>query len=367
MSVTELTIANYRSLRSIRLPLGRLNVITGPNGSGKSNLYRALWLIAQISEGEFARTLAREGGLASALWAGPRRSKEPWRMTLGFRTDELGFQLDCGFPKPSSSLFGYDAQIKEEVIWTGKIRRPSTTLLERGAGITTIRDQAGERVEFPLVLSENESILSQLRDPHRFPELFVLRDEIRQWRFYHGFRTDAQAPLRVPQVSVRTMVLDHDGSDLAAALQTILEVGDSRTLHQAIETAFPGRSLEILSNEPDPTGRSPRAAELCVALATEGCLRPLVARELSDGTLKYLCLVAALLTPRPPALIALNEPEASLHPDLLRPLAGLIVDAARFSQIWVTTHSPLLAQAINAASGAKPIVLELSDGETVVA
>ena len=142
--------------------------------------------------------------------------------------------------------------------------------------------------------------------------------------------------------------------------------GDVRDA-SAIEAALPGRALEILANDPDPTHRSPRTTELCVALRTEGCLRPLVARELSDGTLKYLCLVAALLTPRPPALIALNEPEASLHPDLLAPLAELIVDASRYSQVWVTTHSPSLAEAIEARSGVAPIRLRLVEGETVIA
>jgi predicted ATPase len=367
MAITELSIRNYRSLRDLRLPLGRLTVVTGPNGSGKSNLYRALWLIAQISEGGFARALCREGGLVSALWAGPRRSKDPWRMSLGFRTDELSFQLDCGFPIPSNTLFGYDPQIKEETIWLGKVRRPSTTLVDRRGGVARMLEQGGDRVEYPATLSENESILSQLREPQRFPELYSLRDEIRRWRFYHAFRTDADAPVRFPQISVQTPVLDHDGSDLAAALQTILEVGDARTLQSAIEAALPGRALEILANDPDPTHRSPRTTELCVALRTEGCLRPLVARELSDGTLKYLCLVAALLTPRPPALIALNEPEASLHPDLLAPLAALIVDASRYSQVWVTTHSPSLAEAIEARSGVSPIRLRLVEGETVIA
>ena len=367
MPITELSLRNYRSLRDTRLSLGRLTVVTGPNGSGKSNLYRALWLLAQIAEGQFARALCQEGGLASALWAGPRRSKDPWRMSLGFRTDALSFQLDCGFPIPGNTLFGYDPQIKEEAVWLGKVRRPATTLVDRRGATAKLRDSQGELVEFPAMLTENESILSQLREPQRFPELYSLRDEMRGWRFYHAFRTDAEAPIRAPQISVRTPVLSHDGSDLAAALQTILETGDARTLHEAIARGLPGRALEILANDPDPTHRSPRTTELCVGLRTEGCLRPLVARELSDGTLKYLCLVAALLSPRPPALIALNEPEASLHPDLLGPLAELIVDAARYSQVWVTTHSTPLAEAIERKSRVSPVVLRLVEGETVVA
>jgi predicted ATPase len=194
----------------------------------------------------------------------------------------------------------------------------------------------------------------------------ALREEVRGWRFYHAFRTDEDAPLRSPQVSVRTPVLSNDGSDLAAALQTIREIGFASELEEAISAALPGRSLRIVSNEPDAKTKSPQCTEMGVALVTKGCARPLLARELSDGTLKYLCLVAALLSPRPPGLIALNEPESSLHPDLLGPLAKLIVDASQRSQVWVTTHSQLLAEAIRGESGVSPVVLGLRDGETVI-
>lgn len=85
------------------------------------------------------------------------------------------------------------------------------------------------------------------------------------------------------------------------------------------------------------------------------------------GTLKFLCLVAVLLSPRPPALIALNEPEASLHPDLIEPLGQLIVDAAAHSQVWVSTHSRRLAEVIQRKSGVAPLTLQLENGETVVA
>jgi predicted ATPase len=358
MSLTALRASGYRSLRDVELSLGQLNVITGPNGSGKSNLYRVLWLLAQISEGSFARTLAQEGGLSSALWAGPKASQKPVRMTLGFATDEFSFELSCGFPANPSpgSAFAYDPEIKQEAIWIGNKRKPSSTLVERRGGMTQVRDHDGRRVEFPLVLSENESILSQLREPDRFPELFRIRDEIRRWRFYHGFRTDAAAPMRSPQASVCTPVLSHDGSDLAAALQTIREMGADDLVQRAISVALPGRSLEIVGG----------ASALCVALRTQGCTRALIARELSDGTLKYLCLVAALLSERPPALIALNEPGSSLHPDLIRPLAGLIVDASKKSQVWVTTHSRELSAAIQQASGVAPVELQLLDGQTIL-
>ena len=368
MPLMEIEVHGYRSLRSVRIEMGTLNVVTGPNGSGKSNLYRALWLMARVGEGDFAQSICREGGLLSAMWAGPKtNAKKPLRMSLGFRIDDFAFELSCGYPPLDlNSPFGSDPEIKEESVWFGRTRKPSTTLLHREGGMTTIRDVDGNRVEFPLILDPNESVLSQLREPHRYPELFTLREEMRGWRFYHLFRTDEGAPLRTPRASVTTTVLSHDGCDLAAALLTIETIGDRERLHGTIAAALPGRSLRILRNDSEPWSKSPRSMELSVGLDTKGCTRTLEARELSDGTLKFLCLTACLLTPRPPALIALNEPEASLHPDLLRPLAELIVHASTRSQVWVSTHSPILVEAIQALSAVQPIRLQLHNGETIV-
>jgi predicted ATPase len=97
-----------------------------------------------------------------------------------------------------------------------------------------------------------------------------------------------------------------------------------------------------------------------------GFNRPFEAQELSDGTLRYLCLLAALLSPRPPSVLALNEPETSIHPDLIEPMADLIVAASRRSQLWVTTHSQALADHIKRASGVAPIRLEKVGGKTLI-
>ena len=97
-----------------------------------------------------------------------------------------------------------------------------------------------------------------------------------------------------------------------------------------------------------------------------GMLRPLHARELSDGTLRYIYLIAALLSPRPPELIALNEPETSLHPDVIDPLAKLIIAASKNSQMWIVTHSQILADLVERYSSAQPIRLHLVGGKTRV-
>ena len=157
-----------------------------------------------------------------------------------------------------------------------------------------------------------------------------------------------------PRSAPRTPVLDHDGADLAAAIQTIREIGDRAALDRAVADAFDGPTIEV----------AVAAGRFDLALRQPGMLRPLACAELSDGTLRYLLLVAALLTPRPPALMVLNEPETSLHPDLLPPLARLVERAAQQSQIVVVSHSRTLLDALSAAHGVE-LVKDL--GETTVA
>ncbi|GAA1990792.1 hypothetical protein GCM10009817_36000 [Terrabacter lapilli] len=424
--LTAVAVSGYRSLRDVVVPLHGLDVVTGANGSGKSSLYRSLRLLAGCGRGDVVGTLAREGGLESALWAGPAtlggararghavqgtRRKGPISLQLGFASDEFGYLVDLGLPQQSSgmdagspSAFLRDPEIKREVVWSGPVMRPGSVLVRRrwnvvetrsgldaddawdagwgdeggadgaewesdpveesgpgrGGRRAAYRDDGGPGgaagssgsssargrgatpgwTQLTRSLSPWESMLTELADPERAPELLRVRRMIRGWRFYDGFRADAGAPARTPQVGTRTPVLADDGRDLAAALQTIRENGRSE-LDRAVADAFDGAILDV----------TVEGGRFDVALHQPGMLRPLSSAELSDGTLRYLLLVAALLTTDPPPLMVLNEPETSLHPDLLAPLARLVRAAAERSQILLVSHSGALVRELGVAAG----------------
>ncbi|MGA3247402.1 MAG: AAA family ATPase [Paraburkholderia sp.] len=373
--LTALAIANYRSLREVIVPLGALNIVTGPNGSGKSSVYRALRLLAQTARGGVIGSLAREGGLPSTLWAGPERfsrgmltgdlpvqgtrRSEPVNLRLGFASDQFSYAIDLGLPttKPSETAFALDPVIKRECIWSGPLLRPSALLVDRQGASIRARDDSGEWQTIPQPVATFDSMMTEFSDPRTAPEMIAVREQIRSWRFYDHFRTDSESPVRLPQIGTHTPVLSDDGADLAAALQTIREIGDPVALDAAIDDAFAGSRVSVASLE----GRFE------VTMHQHGLLRPLKGAELSDGTLRYLLLVAALLTPRPPALLVLNEPETSLHPDLLPALARLVARAARHSQVVVVSHAARLIAALEREDGSQSIVLEKELGATRIA
>lgn len=369
--INVLAIGNYRSIKHLVIPLKRLNLVTGANGSGKSNLYRALRLLAEIGQGGIIAPLAREGGLKSALWAGPEtitqgmrngyqpiqgsRRSEPVRLKLGFSGDDFGYAATLGLPPPGPSAFGLDPEFKQEAIWAGPFSRSANLLVQR-TGAVVRRRRARDWDVLTQHLPAYESLFSQVGKDRDSPEVFELRETLRNWRFYDHFRTDPQAPARQPQLGTRTPILHNDGRDLAAALQTIREIGDATELEASIDDAFPGTRLDIdLSSN-----------LFTVNLQQHGLLRPLSAPELSDGTLRYLLLVAALLSPRPPKLMVLNEPESSLHPDLLPALGRLIAKASKHTQIWVVSHSSRLAAALEEDPECNTILLDKTLSETTV-
>ena len=363
--LTRLAVSGYRSLREFIAPLEPLNLITGPNGSGKSNVYRALRLLADIAQGRIIPSLAREGGLPSTLWAGPESGpgkqgtlrKEAVSLRLGFSGQDFGYAIDLGLPPPPASAFMLDPEIKHECVWSGPVLRPAALLVERRNALVRSRAAQGDWVNVTQHLSTFDSMMTHCADPRNTPEALLLRELMRGWRFYDQFRADLEAPARQAQIGTHTPVMSNDGSDVAAALQTIIEIGDDAALTESVSDAFPGSTLEVVHG----------GGRFEVQMRQDGLLRPLRAAEFSDGTLRYVLWIAALLTPRPPGLLVLNEPETSLHPDLLPALARLIARAAERSQVIVVSHAPRLIAALEEQRGCNSIALEKVRGETRIA
>lgn len=369
--IRTVAIHGYRSLRELVLPLGQLNVITGANGSGKSSVYRSLRLLADVAQNAVVASLAREGGLSSTFWAGPETiarsvkqgvhpveglaKRSTASLKLGFGGDDYGYSIDLGYPPPATTMFGMDPRVKRECVWHGPLYRKASAMVDRRNNfvwLSTLKDE--EPVMLTQHLADTDSMLASVADPMRAPEMIAVRERMRGWRFYDHFRSDAESPARLAQIGTFSPVLNADGSNMAAALETIIEQRQGGALAAVLEDAFPGSRLWVRDSE----GRFE------VQLEQHGLLRPLSVAELSDGTLRYLLWMAALLTTRLPALMVLNEPETSLHPELLAPLGRLIARASRETQVIVVSHAQTLIDTMLAETACEHLHLVKEFGET---
>jgi predicted ATPase len=368
--IHQMAVSGYRSLRDLTVVLGGLTIVTGPNGSGKSSFYRALRLMNDIAHGGIIRSLAAEGGLPSTLWAGPEsfsravkqgefpvqgtRRKHPVELKLGFAGDDYSYAIELGLPI-AGGHFALDPEIKAETLWIGARPGRNNVLAERHGPSVRLRDRNGTWCQAETTLAAYDSMMTHCAEPREAQELLVVRERMRAWRFYDHLRTDSEAPARRPQIGTRTAALAGDGSDLAAAIQTIREVGDADAFDAAIDRAFPDHAVEVAV-----TG-----GYFEIEMRQPGLLRPLKATELSEGTLRFLLLAAVLFSPRPPGLMVLNEPETSLHIDLIPALAQAIGDAAARSQIILVTHSEALISHLLADFDCREVRLHKELGETL--
>jgi predicted ATPase len=379
MTLSSVEIIGYRSVRKLRFPVRRLTVFIGGNGVGKTNLYRSLELLQAAARGTLASEIAREGGLGSIFWSGGRNLTEDGSFNQKFRSNgyrrgeasrlqiearlenvggldfDLAYRMEVGFPAPvSTAAFQGEAQIRREHLIIPGIR--PTVLMERDGAAVWGRNSQGQRELIEEQILASETALATARNGQS--ETALVRDTLATWRFYHSFRSDTDSPLRRPSRAITSPLLNSDGGNLAAVFATLHHIRqDTADLDRAIDQAFPGATLVV----PYPGEYASFAMQF-----PEMPQRPFAAHELSDGTLQFLALMGALYSYRLPSFIALNEPEASLHPSLLPVLASAIVKAAERTQIWVVTHARELADAIAAESGiAVRQVVRTEDGTTL--
>lgn len=340
MRLTDVAISNYRSIRQLSIPIHPLSVFVGENGVGKSNLYKSLSLLRDAATGRITRTIAEDGGLKSVCWSGPRKRGEDGRLRLSARFDRLRYSIELGFPGPVEAAFSGEPMIKAESIEMTQGKR-AVQLMERKNSLVSVRGESGAWSSHKDAVLPSETALAGFSDGKQCPEIDLIRNAMLGWRFYHDFRTDPASPIRKPCLAITTPSLSADGSDLAAAMATLYTIReDASDIQEAIQDAFPGAEL-----------RAWEESGLCeFDLQLADMPRPFRAHELSDGTLKYICLLAVFMGYRLPPFIALNEPETSLHPSLLAPLARLIAKASRRADIWIVTHSEHLMDALRSES-----------------
>lgn len=372
--IKRLAISGYRSIRELVLAPGALTIVTGANGAGKSSLYRALRLLADVAQGRIVQSLALEGGLDSTLWAGPEKfsramkagelpiqglvGQSPKALKLGFACETFSYAIELGpksAPRIDPSVFALDPLIRLEAQWTGELLGRSNLFAERRGPSVRVRGEAGEWRQAASSLAGVDSMMTHCADLREAYDLSILRETMRRWRFYDNLRVDREAPARRPQIGTFTPALADDGADLAATLATIMEIGDAGALRETIDDAFPSSQVDLAVSE----------GYFETLMRQHGLLRPLRAAELSEGTLRYLLLVAALLTPRPPPLMVFNEPEASLHPGLVAPLARLMRKVAKETQLFVVSHSAKLVAELGKDERYLEIALEKRLGETL--
>ncbi len=317
------------------LALENLNILIGPNGAGKSNLIEAVALM-RAAPGDIRGIVRRGGGVDEWIWKGgkgvpaiidfvmdiPKR-KQPLRHVLSFREAELGFRLE-------------DERIENESAEKDEDEPYFFYRFNQGHPVVNTRQEKQKSLASDTIESDR-SILAQRRDPEQYPELSCLAEMYEKVRIYREWAFGRNAVFREPQkADMRNDRLEEDFSNLglflnrlrrtpkakAAILENLRDLYDGVT---DFDVSIEGGTVQVFFTEGDFV---------------------IPATRLSDGTLRYLCLLAILIDPSPPPLICIEEPELGLHPDILPKLADLMVAAAERTQLIVTTHSDILVDAM---------------------
>jgi len=346
MGIQQLTVNNFRSFQRATWTPGALNLVVGPNGSGKSNLLRCLEFISIAARGELERTFS-ERGLIPFLWnySGPSLS---WQVRLDpvdaerdLARDALTFELELkqvhtsGYDITKDSLGNwYKFQRKEEAspYW----------IYKRDSNVAMLFDQPQQRLvrlseldsEHPEGYEPNESLLSQIADTrNRIP--LATRRSIEGWNIFHDVHVEQDSPIRKPASAQFTKRLRWDASNLVTVMHTLFSYHREfkRQVEEGMSAAFGGEFEELVFQVVS-------AGQIQLAVQWRSSSQPHSAADLSDGTLRFLFLLTVLCNPEPASVIAIDEPEAGLHPSMLPILAEYAYAAAERSQVVMTSHSP---------------------------
>ena len=338
----------------IDLELGPLNVLIGPNGSGKSNLLDVFSLF-QAAPKELAAPVRKGGGVQDWIWKGDPESVAvlsvdvatgQWQVPKAIR-HEIAF---C----ETRNTFRF-ALLDERIMrMLSESTAQSAYLLDAKVPREIFQPaKAGNGMTYP-ELARDQSILSQRKDPFQFPEFDRLNgayNEIRMYRSWPFGRDSVFTRAQSTEVMSRPMAEDFSNAWIflnrlrkhpRIKIQLIEKIADIYDGVTDFDFDIIGSTVQVYFTEKDYT---------------------IPASRLSDGSLRYMCLLAILLDPEPPAFIALEEPELGIHPDLIPKIADLLVDASTRTQLVVTTHSDILVSAFT-QTPERMIVCEKHEGQT---
>lgn len=349
------------------LELRPLNVLIGPNGSGKSNLIEILGLLHEAPS-DIRRPVSAGGGIAAWIWNGGNGDgKSPGADRRRGRFGEVEIVADL----ENLSRLRYKIDLRQPSRAIGQMEIASESLATadpfgthvnpyiyyEANGVRALINPKGESAPRRLLTEEidlGQSILSQRKDPERYPEITRLGKFFDGMRFYRDWSTGINAePRRVQAASEQSEYLEEDISNLSLVINGLLtDVVAGEKLTANLREFYPGaKGVATLIRD-----------GVSLQLLEQGGFTTPGAR-LSDGTLRWLCLLAVLLNPQQHSVIAIEEPELGLHPDIMRTLAKLLREASERAQVFVTTHSEALVDALS-DTPESVIVCEKPNSET---
>jgi predicted ATPase len=320
-----------------------LNVLIGPNGSGKSNVIEAIELLRATST-DFADAIRDGGGAEEWLWKGNRSlapaTVEAELSLCPYTNRPLRYRLE--FSAVQSRVEVLDEAIEEVQPIPGKADVKFYYRFQRGRPMIHARGLGPDETSGPrglqrAALLPDQSVLAQRKDPERYPEVTWLGGQFGSIQTFREWTFGRYATLRRPQSAA--LPDDHllpDASNLALVLNQI-EHKDGQRFNHLLKRFFP--RFERMSTRVS-------GGSVQFYLHETGFSAPIPPTRLSDGTIRFVAMLAILLADPLPALICIEEPELGLHPDSMTIIAELLMDTAARTQLIVTTHSDALVSAL---------------------
>ncbi len=335
MLLRWMKLQNILSFRETTLDLQNLNVLIGANGSGKTNLIDCVGLL-NAAPSNFARFIYQGGGANVWLWKGSASPADSAEIACRFFVGPDNFEYSLKFRTIQDRPL-----IEDERCSWGLGFKNSRLLFERKAdgSILLGKGVVNEHNESRLLnlIGSDESYWASSKNPLDSTPLNQLGQLLGQIRIFKQFQTGATSPLRVGISSAAPNdYLEPDGSNLVPVIAKLEFENLLEPIYSYLRRLYSG--FEELKVSPGQTA---------LLYWKEENLNRIPALRMSEGTLKFLCLLTILLHPQAPPLVCLEEPEIGLHPDAVTILAEVLKEASQRMQLIVTTHSEALISALS--------------------